>query len=143
MNSNQESRQIQSEGELSPEQSTHSLRTVFVRKDDEQLGPFTPDEVVAAMAMGRFSEDDYAWHPGIQDWQKLGTLLPGVRTPRVMFKEKVGETLGAIVLILVPILCAIAPRNDPSWIEQMIKTPVVSLVFITFGCISLWRVWKQ
>ena len=53
----------------------------MVTQNGKQLGPFTLNEVNAALAGGELSPDDLAWHEGAPSWIMLGAV-DGVATPR-------------------------------------------------------------
>ena len=53
----------------------------MVTQNGKQLGPFTLNEVNAALAGGELSPDDLAWHEGAPGWIMLGAV-DGVVTPR-------------------------------------------------------------
>ena len=44
---------------------------IFIHHNDEQLGPFSEDEVRARIAAGEFSAEDHVWWEGQGDWMPL------------------------------------------------------------------------
>lgn len=50
--------------------------SIYVYKDDQQLGPFENAQVAEALHTGKFSYDDVAWQEGWTDWRPLRTLFP-------------------------------------------------------------------
>ena len=54
---------------------------IHITKDGQTYGPYTLNEVNAALAGGELSPDDLAWHEGAPGWIMLGAV-DGVVTPR-------------------------------------------------------------
>jgi uncharacterized RDD family membrane protein YckC len=54
---------------------------IYVRKDEERLGPFSLEEVNRQLAAGTLSPLDKAWHEGAPGWGALlsitGVIMPG------------------------------------------------------------------
>jgi hypothetical protein len=50
---------------------------IFVHRDNQQLGPYTLDQVNCDLAAGRLNGSDLAWHDGIPNWIPL-SQIPGV-----------------------------------------------------------------
>lgn len=48
---------------------------IFIHKDGEQLGPFTPEEALAMERRGEITGDDSAWIEGKQNWVPLSSIL--------------------------------------------------------------------
>lgn len=48
---------------------------IYVAKNQQKHGPYTPAEVSARMASGQFAETDLAWHEGMADWLPLARLV--------------------------------------------------------------------
>ena len=57
---------------------------VYVRRGEEQFGPFTRGQIEESLANGALIEGDLAWHKGLEDWvvveQVLVTLPEGEPT---------------------------------------------------------------
>jgi hypothetical protein len=47
---------------------------IFVQKGDQQLGPYTPDQVNEYLAQGSLQATDPAWHDGLADWCPLNQI---------------------------------------------------------------------
>jgi hypothetical protein len=50
-------------------------RRILVWHDEEQLGPFTREEVFEHLFARRLRADDLAWAPGLEDWMPLENVL--------------------------------------------------------------------
>lgn len=48
---------------------------LYLSRNGEQSGPYTPDEVRARMAAGEFKETDLGWYKGLQEWRPLPQAL--------------------------------------------------------------------
>lgn len=48
---------------------------VYVHKDDQQLGPFTEEELKEHLKSGKFTKQDLAWKEGLTDWTPLSNIL--------------------------------------------------------------------
>ena len=51
---------------------------VFLLKEGQRFGPYTPEEVKEFLDAGSFSESDFAFFEGCEGWVSI-TLVPGVR----------------------------------------------------------------
>ena len=49
-------------------------QAIYVSKGDQDLGPFTFDELVEQMAKKQFEPTDLAWHQGVSNWMALEQL---------------------------------------------------------------------
>ncbi|MBC8325277.1 MAG: DUF1559 domain-containing protein [Verrucomicrobia subdivision 3 bacterium] len=54
---------------------------IYVKRDDGQFGPFSPEQIEECLASGALIETDIAWHAALPDWvpvtEILGTLDGG------------------------------------------------------------------
>ena len=41
---------------------------ITVNKDDQDLGPYSKEELQSEIASGNISTEDYAWFEGCEDW---------------------------------------------------------------------------
>jgi len=59
-------------------------RHIYVTKNQEIQGPYTPDEIQNRLISGHFLGNDLAWHQGISDWKVISELFPStpIRKPR-------------------------------------------------------------
>ena len=49
-------------------------QAIYVSKGDQDLGPFTFDELVEQMSKKQFEPTDLAWHQGVSNWMALEQL---------------------------------------------------------------------
>ena len=50
------------------------MSMIHVNRDRQNLGQFTPEEVTAGLASGRFFPTDLAWREGMEGWQPLSAF---------------------------------------------------------------------
>ena len=67
-------------------------QAIYVSKGDQDLGPFTFDELVEQMAKKQFEPTDLAWHQGVSNWMALEQLP---EWPTIQEKLKPVAKLGA------------------------------------------------
>ena len=53
---------------------------VYVRRGEEQFGPFSPEQFEECLASGSLIEGDLAWHKGLKDWVSASEV-PGTFRP--------------------------------------------------------------
>ncbi len=53
---------------------------VYVRRGEEQFGPFSPEQFEECLANGSLIEGDLAWHKGLKDWVSASEV-PGTFRP--------------------------------------------------------------
>lgn len=47
---------------------------IHVGRNNQQLGTFTPSQILGGLATGQFLPTDNAWHDGLDDWKPLSEL---------------------------------------------------------------------
>src|SRR5687768_12293000 len=57
---------------------------ILIYKDEQQLGPYSRDDIELHLNSGTFSLDDQAWMEGQSDWKPLAEIL-GRREPASSF----------------------------------------------------------
>ena len=67
-------------------------QAIYVSKGDQDLGPFTFDELVEQMSNKQFEPTDLAWHQGVSNWMALEQLP---EWPTIQEKLKPASKLGA------------------------------------------------
>ena len=67
-------------------------QAIYVSKGDQDLGPFTFDELVEQMSKKQFEPTDLAWHQGVSNWMALEQLP---EWPTIQEKLKPASKLGA------------------------------------------------
>jgi len=55
--------------------------STYILKGGLQEGPYDDEHVQNLLKEGTVRPDDFGWRPGMQSWQKLSTLYPGVHNP--------------------------------------------------------------
>lgn len=50
------------------------MSTIYVRKEGQEWGPFTTEELEGKVGEGVFSLEDLFWTEGMEDWQPLGSV---------------------------------------------------------------------
>ncbi len=48
---------------------------IYLAKNEQKFGPYTPDEVRARIAAGQVSESDPGWHAGLAAWLPVSQVL--------------------------------------------------------------------
>lgn len=76
------------------------MSRIHVNRDRQNLGQFSPEEVTAGLASGRFLPTDLAWREGMETWQPL-SAFDGLPAPSA---EAIEEP--------VPALAPGSPIND-------------------------------
>jgi GYF domain 2 len=92
--------------------------SIYINKNNRQLGPFDESKVREMLAAGQLSPDDAAIRHGETQWQKLGEIIPQT-VPAIQAapkKSRKGLLLGCggffLVLILIGgVLGILAFRN--------------------------------
>ena len=51
-------------------------RHIYVTKNQEIQGPYTPDEIQTRLMSGHFLGNDLAWQQGVTEWIALSELFP-------------------------------------------------------------------
>lgn len=51
------------------------MSAIYVQRGDQQLGPFTTEELEGKVAAGELSPEDLFWSEGMEDWQPLTTVI--------------------------------------------------------------------
>ncbi len=59
-------------------------RYIYVTKNQEIQGPYTPEEIQTRLMSGHFLSSDLAWHQGVSEWKALFELFPStpIRKPQ-------------------------------------------------------------
>lgn len=52
---------------------------IFVARDGQEIGPFTENELLRAIAAGRYGKGDFIWIDSAGDWQPLESVQPFAR----------------------------------------------------------------
>jgi hypothetical protein len=97
---------------------------IYLGKNGEKRGPFSPEEVKAKLTNGQISTFDLAWHEGMTEWKPLGSLA-GIAAN--------GDTSPP------PVMASALPQNSPlaavSMVTGIVGLPL-ALVCGIFGFIA-------
>ncbi|MDE2713932.1 MAG: DUF1559 domain-containing protein [Verrucomicrobiota bacterium] len=78
---------------------------IYIKRDDGQFGPFSPEQIDECLASGALIETDIAWHAALPDWvpvtEVLGTLEPApAQAPAEPVPAKVAKSGGSKKLLI-------------------------------------------
>jgi len=54
---------------------------IYLYQNEQQVGPFTVDEIWNRIASGSIVSSDLGWHEGLSEWQTLESFLPATPEP--------------------------------------------------------------
>ena len=78
---------------------------IYITKNEQKLGPYTPAEVRARIASGQFSESDPGWHDGLRDWlpvsQVLASSQVGPDAAPPIFKKASGMAKASFIIAMI------------------------------------------
>jgi len=81
---------------------------IYVRKNNEQTGPFDENHVLAGIRDGVYSLSDLAWREGMAGWEPLENLYPSSSTPPPLppplaahKEQQLGDSAG--IRLLLPV----------------------------------------
>lgn len=57
-------------------------RHIYVTKNQEIQGPYSPEEIQTRMMSGHFLRNDLAWQQGVSEWKALSDLFPSTPTSK-------------------------------------------------------------
>ena len=63
---------------LPSQSSTHDAVQIYVTRDQQQLGPYSPAEARNRILTGHLGGSDLAWHQGLSSWVTLSEILASV-----------------------------------------------------------------
>lgn len=49
---------------------------IYLYQNEEQIGPYTQEQIRALLSAGSITGKDICWHEGLSDWQPLNTVIP-------------------------------------------------------------------
>lgn len=52
-----------------------STGQIYIHQNDQQLGPFSEEQIRSMVASGQISETENGWHEGLSEWQPLNAIL--------------------------------------------------------------------
>lgn len=53
-----------------------STRQIYFHKNEQQMGPYTEQQVRDMLLSGSIDANDLAWYEGLSNWQSLSTIMP-------------------------------------------------------------------
>jgi hypothetical protein len=71
----------------------------YIRKNDQQLGPFDDSHVVTGMRDGLYHPDDFAWREGRPGWEPLRNLFPP--SGAASEPQRLGDSAGVRMILPV------------------------------------------
>ena len=120
---------------------------IYIKRDDGQFGPFSPEQIEECLASGALIETDIAWHAALPDWvpvtEVLGTLESApAQAPAEPVPAKVAKSGGskklliggvAAVVVLGAAAALLVPKflNDGGDGDSPLPKPKVAVNFKT------------
>jgi len=85
---------------------------IYIKRDDGQFGPFSPEQIEECLASGALIETDIAWHAALPDWvgvtEVLGTLEPApAQAPAEPVLAKVAKSGGSKKLLIAGVAAVV------------------------------------
>ena len=85
---------------------------IYIKRDDGQFGPFSPEQIEECLASGALIETDIAWHAALPDWvsvtEVLGTLEPApAQAPAEPVPAKVAKSGGSKKLLIAGVAAVV------------------------------------
>jgi len=132
---------------------------IFVRKGDEQFGPYDEQTLQTLIRDGQFSGQDMAWHETSGDWKPLDQILdlrtaapttsplPGVKLAASGPEAAPGQPQQVVItgiemrfIDIVILIVKIALASVPAMILIWILMAIISLIFgALFGSFFLFH----
>ncbi len=85
---------------------------IYIKRDDGQFGPFSPEQIEECLASGALIETDIAWHAALPDWvpvtEVLGTLeSASAQEPAEPVPAKVAKSGGSKKLLIAGVAAVV------------------------------------
>ena len=85
---------------------------IYIKRDDGQFGPFSPEQIEECLASGALIETDIAWHAALPDWvpvtEVLGTLESApAQAPTESVPAKVAKSDGSKKLLIAGVAAVV------------------------------------
>jgi len=122
---------------------------IFVNKNGQQLGPFSPEQINEYLAQGSLHPQDPAWHDGLAEWTQL-TSISGITSEVVQppsfdpqaWQQQAQATLTSSEVteemessLLSPVIDR-SSSTKPKWIFPVVIVGL--LVVIGLGAFLIW-----
>lgn len=111
-----------------------NLVQIHISRNNQQMGPYTYEEVQSHLAQGSLLPTDYAWHEGLKNWTQLSEISPQKANKSnlvlLAYITAVGMLLGSVAWVL-----------QGSKGEELLTALAISLVmsFMATGVIIVRR----
>ena len=80
-----------------------NLVQIHISRNNQQMGPYTYEEVQSHLAQGSLLPTDYAWHEGLKNWTQLSEISPQKANKSSLvllaYISAVGMLLGSVVWV--------------------------------------------
>lgn len=108
------------------------MNQIYIHKEDQQLGPFSPEQVRDLLENGHVTPGDLAWHVGMDEWQPLGEVM---------------ERTGAAAPPDLPQAPVAAPgepaiASGEALFHHVSPVKFVIMTLITLGLYEVWWFWR-
>ncbi len=81
-----------------------NLVQIHISRNNQQMGPYTYEEVQSHLAQGSLLPTDVAWHEGLENWTQLSAITPQKANKSNLalfgYISAVGMLLGSVVWVL-------------------------------------------
>ena len=81
-----------------------NLVQIHISRNNQQMGPYTYEEVQSHLAQGSLLPTDFAWHDGLENWTQLSAISPQEANKSSLvllaYISAVGMLLGSVVWFL-------------------------------------------
>ena len=80
-----------------------NLVQIHISRNNQQMGPYTYEEVQSHLAQGSLLPTDFAWHDGLENWTQLSAISPQEANKSSLvllaYISAVGMLLGSVVWV--------------------------------------------
>jgi len=67
---------------------------IFISRDGQQYGPYSPTDCRSHFASGQLLQDDLAWHEGLNEWKSLSLVLSDIEGNVEIYILRDGQQTG-------------------------------------------------
>lgn len=106
------------------------MNQIYILKEDQQIGPFSPDQVRDLLDNRHVTSQDLAWREGMENWVQLGDLMEGI------------EPAGSPDLSGEPAPSEPAPATGEALFHHVSPVKFVIMTLITLGLYEIWWFWR-
>jgi hypothetical protein len=125
---------------------------IFVTKNEQKLGPYSPLELRSRIDSGQFTESDFGWHNGLSGWLPLSQILTGQNAvpqkssglAKASFIISIISAVAWIIILVAAGIGANAGYGDKSPLMMLVGLALfanlaVNLVGTILGIVALTR----